>query len=168
LKLPSLCAKISTVDRFLKKIPHDFPVTERPYKEMAEKAGVSEEELLERLEQLKEEGTIRRVAAILYHRKALYTHNAMVVWKVGESDTERIGRIMASFPEVSHCYERDTGGFWEYTLYTMIHGKDMGSCLDTVKRMSEKTGITEFEIFLSKREFKKTSLSVEDDAGSDG
>jgi siroheme decarboxylase len=155
------------VNRFLKKIPHDFPVTERPYREMAEKAGVSEEELLRRLEELKKDGTIRRVAAILYHRKALYTHNAMVVWKVEEGDVERIGGILASFPEVSHCYERETGGFWDYTIYTMIHGKDMDECQDAVRRMSEKTGIREFEIFLSKREFKKTSLSVEDDAESD-
>jgi len=152
------------MDPFLKKLPYDFPITERPYKEMAEKIGMSEGEFIERLRHLGREGTVRRVAAILYHRKALYTHNAMVVWKVEEEDMERAGEIMASFPEVSHCYERDTGGFWEYTLYTMIHGKDMDACMDVVKRISEKTGIKEFEVFLSKREFKKTSLSVEDDA----
>ena len=168
MKPLSLCAKISTVNRLLKKIPHDFPVVEKPYEEMAAKAGVSEEELLQRLKGLKQDGTIRRVAAILYHRKALYTHNPMVVWKVDEGDTERVGGILASFPEVSHCYERETGGFWDYTIYTMIHGRSMGECLETVKRMSQETGIREFEIFLSKREFKKTSLSVEDDADSDG
>jgi DNA-binding Lrp family transcriptional regulator len=148
-------------------IPQDFPITERPYEEMAANAGVSEEEFLERLEKLKKESVIRRVAAILYHRKVLYTHNAMVVWKVDENETERIGWVMASFPEVSHCYERDNGGFWEYTLYTMIHGKNMDNCMDTVRRISEKTGIKEFEIFLSKREFKKTSLSVEEDVRLD-
>jgi len=167
LKPLSLCAKISTVNRFLKKIPHDFPLVEKPYEEMAGRAGLTEGDLLRRLRALKEEGTIRRVAAVLYHRKALYTHNVMVVWKVEEEDTERIGEILASFPEVSHCYERETGGFWDYTIYTMMHGKSMEECLETVKRMSEETGIKEFRLFLSKREFKKTSLSVEDDADSD-
>ncbi len=152
------------MDPFLKKIPHNFPLSERPYKVMAENVGMSEEEFIKRLKDLRSEGTVRRVAAILYHRKALYTHNAMVVWKVEERDMERVGESMASFPEVSHCYERETGGYWEYTLYTMIHGKDLEACMDVVKRMSEKTGIKEFEVFLSKREFKKTSLSVEEEA----
>ena len=150
----------------MKKIPHDFPLTERPYREMAARAGVSEEELLHRLKELRKNGTIRRVAAVLYHRKMSYTHNAMVVWKVEEEDVERIGGILASFPEVSHCYERETAGFWDYTIYTMVHGRNMDECKDAVRRMSEKSGIKEYEMFLSKREFKKTSLSVEDEADS--
>ena len=161
-----VCVRISAMDRFLKKIPQDFPIIERPYQEMAEKAGMSEETFMEQLERLKREGVIRRVAAALHHRRALYTHNAMVVWKAEEKEIGRAGVIMASFPEVSHCYERETGGFWEYNLYTMIHGKDMEACMDVVRRISEKTGITDYEMFLSKREFKKTSLSVEDGTDS--
>ncbi|HEY3278160.1 MAG TPA: hypothetical protein VGJ94_16200 [Syntrophorhabdaceae bacterium] len=158
-------AKIRHVDPFLKSIPHDFPLTERPYKEMGDILGVSEEEVISRLKELRSKGTLRRVAAVLYHRKASYTHNAMVVWKVDEKDVERTGAIMASFPEVSHCYERDGGGFWDYNLYTMIHGKNMEACIDVVRRISEKTGVHEYEIFVSKREFKKTSLSADDFPG---
>ena len=164
MKPLSQCVRINGMDSFLKKIPQDFPIAERPYQEMARKAGMSEEAFMEGLVRLKKEGVIRRVAAALHHRKALYTHNAMVVWKAEAEEIERAGKIMASFPEVSHCYERETGGYWEYTLYTMIHGKDMEACTDVVRHISEKTGITDYEIFLSKREFKKTSLSVEDEA----
>jgi siroheme decarboxylase len=157
-----LICKNKRVDPLLRKIPHNFPVVERPYKEMAEKIGINEEELIEQLKRFKEEGTIRRVAAVLSHRKASYTHNAMVVWKVDDRDMERVGGLMASFPEVSHCYERDSGGYWAYTLYTMVHGKDLDGCMDAVRRMSRKTGVKDYEVFLSGREFKKTSLSVED------
>ena len=93
--------------KILKSVPGDFPIIDRPYKEMADKAGISEAELLSELNKLKEEGIIRRIAAILYHRKALYTHNAMVVWKVMDDDVERVGGVMALIPEVSHCYERE-------------------------------------------------------------
>ena len=163
MKPVGVCARINCMDGFLKKIPHNFPVTERPYEEMAGKIGVAEGELIERLQGFMRDGMVRRVAAVLYHRKALYTHNAMVVWKVDEDDMERVGEIMASYPEVSHCYERDGGGFWDYTLYTMIHGKDMESCMDAVRRMSERAGVRDFRVFLSRREFKKTSFSVHDD-----
>jgi len=119
-----------------------------------------EADLISGIARLKREGMIRRIAAILYHRRAAYTHNAMVVWKATEPDVERIGEVMASFPEVSHCYERDTGGYWEYNLYTMIHGKSLKDCEQIARRISEKTGVKDFKMFLSKREFKKTALRV--------
>jgi DNA-binding Lrp family transcriptional regulator len=144
----------------LRHVPSDFPITENPYREMAEKHHMSETDLISGLIKLKQEGIIRRIAAILYHRRAAYTHNAMVVWKVKGADVERIGTVMASFPEVSHCYERETGGYWNYNLYTMLHGKSQKDCEDIAKRISEKTGTKEFKMFFSKREFKKTALRV--------
>jgi len=150
----------SSIDKVLKEMVFDFPISGRPYMEMAEKIGISGEELIDILRYLKKKGVIRRVAAILYHRKASYTHNAMVVWKVEEKDIERVGKIMASFSEVSHCYERDTGGYWDYNVYTMVHGESMEGCRGVIKRISKKTGIKVFKMFLSKREFKKTSLMV--------
>jgi DNA-binding Lrp family transcriptional regulator len=140
------------MNAILKKVPDDFPITERPFRDVAEMKGITEEELLESLKNLRREGTIRRFAAILFHRKAAYTHNAMVVWRVPEDEAQETGPVMAAFPEVSHCYERETGGYWDYTLYTMIH------CVDIVRRISEKVGVKDFRMFLSKREFKKTAL----------
>lgn len=146
--------------KVLAKIPSQFPLTERPYKEMAEIIGISEEELIGTLKSMKASGIVRRVAAALAHRKAAYAHNAMVIWKVNEKDMERIGAVMASFSEVSHCYERGTGGYWAYNLYTMVHGKHYEDCIQSVERMAHKTGISDYRIFFSKREFKKTSFSV--------
>lgn len=152
--------KINAVEQILKKLPSDFPLTKNPYKKIALGIGISEDELIERLARLKKEGVIRRIAAILYHRKVSYTHNAMVVWNTGVSDAEKIGEIMASFPEVSHCYERGRGGYWEYNLYTMIHGRNAGECNDIAQRISEKIGIKDYQMFFSKREFKKIALTV--------
>jgi siroheme decarboxylase len=144
----------------LKSVPGDFPIIEKPYKEMADKAGISETELLSVLNKLKKEGIIRRIAAVLYHRKALYTHNAMVVWKVRDEDVDRAGGIMASIPEVSHCYEREKGGYWDYNVYTMIHGKSLEDCKEIAGRIAARTGIKDFQMFFSKREFKKIPLRV--------
>ncbi|OPY71549.1 MAG: hypothetical protein A4E63_01505 [Syntrophorhabdus sp. PtaU1.Bin050] len=150
-------------DRILKAIPYDFPLTERPYRDIAAKAGVNEKDLIETLSSLKAGGLIRRVAAILHHRKAAYTCNVMVVWSVPEGDVDRIGQVMASFPEVSHCYERGRGRYWDYNIFTMVHGRSSEECADTVKRISKETGISDFKLFASKREFKKTSLVVNND-----
>ena len=147
-------------DTIVKAIPYDFPLTERPYRDIAVGAGVSEEELIETLSNLRADGFIRRIAAILYHRRTAYTCNVMVVWRVPEEDVDRIGRVMASFPEVSHCYERGRAGYWDYNVFTMVHGRSSEECTDTVKRISTETGIGDFELFASKRAFKKTSLMV--------
>lgn len=146
--------------KVLEKIPHDFPVVEKPYDAMARHIGISGKDLVDTLKRLQAEGAVRRVAAVLYHRRAFYTHNAMVVWRVEDDDIDRVGSIISSFPQVSHCYERDRGGYWGYNLFSMIHGKRLQDCTDVVKSISEKTGIKDFQIFFSKREFKKISFSV--------
>ena len=127
---------------------------------MAETIGSSEHELIATLKSLKASGIVRRVAAVLAHRKVTYSHNAMVLWKVDEKDVEKIGTVMASFPEVSHCYERDTGGYWAYNLYTMVHGKHYEDCMKSIEHIAHETGICDYRVLFSKREFKKTSFSV--------
>jgi siroheme decarboxylase len=144
----------------LKKIPLQFPLVNRPYKEMAETIGMKEDDLISTLKSLKTSGVLRRTAAVLYHRKVSYSYNTMVVWKVDEKDVEKTGAVMASFPEVSHCYERDTGGYWPYNLYTMVHGKCYEDCMKSIECVADTTGINDYRIFFSKREFKKTSFSM--------
>jgi DNA-binding Lrp family transcriptional regulator len=146
--------------KILAKMASQFPLTDRPYKEMAETIGISEHELIDTLKSLKTSGVLRRVAAMLAHKKVAYSHNAMVVWKVDEKNVEKVGAVMASFPEVSHCYERDTGGYWVYNLYTMVHGKHYEDCMKSIECIARKTGISDYRILFSKREFKKTSFSV--------
>jgi DNA-binding Lrp family transcriptional regulator len=84
----------------------------------------------------------------------------MVVWNVRDDDIDRAGGIMASFPEVSHCYEREKGGYWDYNVYTMIHGKSLEDCKQIAGRISDRTGIKDFQMLFSKREFKKIPLRV--------
>ncbi|MCX7965558.1 MAG: hypothetical protein N2596_02895 [Syntrophorhabdaceae bacterium] len=146
--------------QFLKNIPEDFPLNIEPYDVLAKNCSMKTEDLIIRLKDMIKAGTIRRIAAVLYHRNVSYICNAMVVWMVDEKEIDEIGKEMSLFPEVSHCYERDTGGYWKYNLYTMIHGRSKKECIEIVKRMSKQTGITDFKIFFSKREFKKTSVRV--------
>lgn len=165
-RLPVICnnrAMRSDAERVLAKVPADFPLVETPYEALGKVAGISGEALIESLKQLREKGVIRRIAAILYHRRASYTHNAMVVWRVAEEAMEKAGTMMAAHPKVSHCYQRERGGYWDYSLYTMVHGRSAAECLSVVKALAEETGVDDFKIFFSKRELKKTALVVSDE-----
>ena len=61
-----------------------------------------------RLESLRERNGLRRVAAILFHRRAGFSANGMGVWEVPEGEILDTGRRMAAFRGISHCYQRPT------------------------------------------------------------
>ncbi len=82
----------------------DIPVCRRPYLEMAERIGITEEEFIKILSGLNDRNMIRRFGATLKHQKSGFKANAMVAWKVPEERVEEVGNIMASFHEITHCY----------------------------------------------------------------
>ncbi len=140
-------------------IQGDLPLCERPFADLAERAGMSEEALLERIRALKERGVIRRFGATLRHQEAGFQSNAMVAWLVPEDRVEETGRAMARFQEVTHCYQRRPQCDWKYNLYTMIHGDSREECRLIAERMAVKTGVQEYALLFSEREFKKTSMA---------
>ena len=92
----------------------------------------------------------------------------MVAWKVHEDRIEAVGKMMAGFKQVSHCYRRNPTSDWPYNLYTMIHAKDEASCRETARKMSEKSGVDNFTLLFSHRELKKTSMHYfSEDPGSE-
>jgi DNA-binding Lrp family transcriptional regulator len=136
----------------------DIPIIERPYKQIAVRLGIEEDRLLDILRDLGRRGIIRRFGATLRHQKSGYRSNAMVAWQVDEDCIDDVGRTMASFKAVSHCYRRNPTGQWPYNLYTMVHGKDEAGCRKTAARMALKTGVQRYQLLFSRRELKKTSM----------
>lgn len=141
----------------------DMPVEKYPYRVIAEKAGTDEETVLSVLRDLNDRGIIRRFGATLRHQKTGFTANAMVAWRVDENRVEEVGKLMASFDEVSHCYRRNPAKDWPYNLYTMVHASDELSCRKIVATISEKTAADGYEILFSRKELKKTSMQYFDD-----
>lgn len=139
-------------------VQRDIPLTPRPFLKLAQEVGISEEEFISRVQECLDKGYIRRFGAALRHREAGITANGMGVWVVPPSERERVGRIMASFKEVTHCYERPSFDGWPYNLFTMIHGRTRDECLEVARRISEATGIKEYRLLFSYREFKKESM----------
>jgi len=144
--------------RLIAELQGDLPDSLRPYQIIAQKLGVTEQWVLRKVEEWFRKGYIRRIGAILYHRQVGFKANTMVVWKVPKNQVYQVGEIMASFPEISHCYERVTYPNWQYNLYTMIHGKTKKDCEQIVKRIGQKTGISDYQLLYSRREFKKQSM----------
>ncbi len=114
---------------------------ERPYDEAAAELGIETEALLERLRAMVDRKILRRVAAILYHRRAGFSANGMGVWKVPEEEIMEAGARMASFRGISHCYQRPTYEDWPYSVFTMAHGRSKEECDAILDSIAEECGI---------------------------
>ncbi|HEX4032967.1 MAG TPA: Lrp/AsnC family transcriptional regulator [Solirubrobacteraceae bacterium] len=141
----------------------DMPVIPEPYVDAAASLGMSVAELLEHMEGMRERGLLRRVAAILYHRRAGFSANGMGVWKVPPERVAELGPRMASFRGISHCYERPTYADWPYSIFTMAHGRSKEECDAVLDAIELDSGIAERATLYSSTEFKKIRLLYFDD-----
>jgi len=148
----------------IKALQKDIAVTSEPFKSVTEALNISYERLFEIAKELKESGVMRRFATILNHRKAGFGANAMSVWSVPEAKGEEIGRQLAAFSAVSHCYLRPRYPNWPYNLFAMVHAKTQEACDKLIEEMAQETGLSEYSKLYSTREFKKQRLVYFDDA----
>jgi DNA-binding Lrp family transcriptional regulator len=133
-------------------------VTPEPFDAAATQLGITQERLFEHLESMRERRALRRVAAILFHRRAGFSANGMGVWRVPEERILELGPRMASFRGISHCYQRPTYADWPYSVFTMAHGRSKEECDAILDSIAEDTGIEDRRTLYSSTEFKKVRL----------
>jgi DNA-binding Lrp family transcriptional regulator len=136
----------------------DMPIVAEPYVAAASELGVTVPALLEHLEGMRERGLLRRVAAILFHRRAGFSANGMGVWKVADERVLEIGPQMAAYRGISHCYQRPTYADWPYSIFTMAHGRSKDECDAILDAIADAFGIAERATLYSSTEFKKVRL----------
>jgi DNA-binding Lrp family transcriptional regulator len=141
-----------------------MPAIQEPYAPAAERLGVTVETVLARLGSLRERGGLRRVAAILYHRRAGFSANGMGVWAVPDGHVLETGKRMAAFRGISHCYQRPTSPDWPYSIFTMAHGRSKEECDAILDSIAAATGIEDRATLYSSTEFKKVRMLYFTDA----
>ena len=135
-------------------------VADRPYDAAAERAGMRLDRFLGHLSEMVERKLLRRVAAILYHRRAGFSANGMGVWRVPEEKILDAGSRMAAVRGVSHCYERPTYADWPYSVFTMAHGRSKEECDAVLDGIADEHGLhgDDRAVLYSSTEYKKIRL----------
>ena len=151
----------------IRALQGDMPVVSEPYAAGAAAVGMSQQAFLDHLSRMQERGILRRVAAILYHRRAGFSANGMGVWQVPDEQIADIGRRMAAVRGISHCYQRPTYADWPYSVFTMAHGRSKEECDAVLDAIAEQTGISQRATLYSSTEFKKIRLLYFTDAFKD-
>jgi siroheme decarboxylase len=142
----------------IRALQGDLPVIAEPYAPAAAHLGISQDRLLAHLTGMQERRLLRRVAAILFHRRAGFSANGMGVWKVPDDRILELGMRMAAFRGISHCYQRPTYADWPYSVFTMAHGRSKEECDAILDSIAADTGVTERATLYSSTEFKKIRL----------
>lgn len=144
--------------KIVKRLQEDIPIVEEPYKQIASEIGISQKELMDKIDEFLKKGVLRRFGAIVRHTNVGFKSNVLVVWKVPEDKIEQVVKIMTSFKEISHCYKRKSCRKWQYNIYTMIHGENKACCENTICNIVKLSGVKEFEALYTLRELKKKSM----------
>ena len=137
----------------------DLALDPHPFAAAARALDTTVEGLIEELRELQKRGYLRRFAAIVRHRKAGFSANAMVAWNVPEATILEIGQAMARYTAISHCYQRPTYEDWPYNLFTMIHARKKTECDEFVTLLAERHGLADCAVLYSTAELKKVRLT---------
>ena len=142
----------------IRELQEDLPMTSRPFDAIADRLGLTTSALFDTAKRFQEIGIMRRFSAVLHHRRAGFMANAMAVWVVPEDQSQDIGITMAQNPAVTHCYQRPTFEDWPYTHFTMVHATSKSGCEEVIQQISSDTGISDYLVLYSTREYKKTRV----------
>jgi DNA-binding Lrp family transcriptional regulator len=140
-----------------------LPLVERPYAAVAAAVGLSEQEVLGRIERMLDAGVIRRIGAVPNHYALGVTANAMTVWDVVDAEAERLGAWIGAFDFVSHCYLRPRHlPVWPYNLFAMVHAASREEVREKAQRIAALLGSAcrRSDILFSTRILKKTGLRL--------
>ncbi len=154
----STLPKDETQTRLIAEIQSGLPIVEEPYKEIADKLSISEEDVIRRIKIMLTTGTIKRMGVIVRHHELGYRANAMLVWDIADEQVNKFGTLLSQENCVTLCYQRPRHlPHWPYNLFTMIHGKDTSSVKQCINDIVEKHSLQNMPkaTLFSTRRFKQ-------------
>ena len=130
--------------RIINAFQHDFPLHPRPFAQIGEKLGMSEDDVLAIVGDLREKGVLSRVGAVVAPNRA--GASTLAAMAVPEERLDEVARCVSACPEVNHNYERE----YRLNLWFVVAAKDRETVLKTLKRISSDTGLETIELPLVK------------------
>lgn len=153
-----------TDQSILRELEPGMPMIQQPFAEIGKRTGITEDEVISRIQRMKDTGIIRKIRARINQREIGIVANALVAWNVHEG-WDGYSRL-AALPGVSHCYLRKpVPGKWEYSVYTVHHNRTESEVYFIVSQFAGKEGITDYQVLFSTEELKRVPAVRIDETG---
>lgn len=143
--------------RLLRELQHHFSIVAQPYAQLAERLGTSEEDIISRVQALKEGGLIRKIGPV-FEPGRLGAVSALVAMKVARDRIEAVAEAASAYPEVTHNYEREG----EVNLWFTIIARDRARLEQVFGDIAAAPGVEQAHLLPAERRFK---IHVEFDPG---
>jgi DNA-binding Lrp family transcriptional regulator len=141
-----------------------LPLTPHPYSEVGNQIGVTAEVVMDRMQEMLDNGIIRRIGIIPNHYKLGFKSNGMTVWDVPDDQIDQLGEAVGQLEFVSHCYQRPRHlPDWPYNLFAMVHGKTRNEVFTKTEEIRTLLGdaVQAYEILFSKKILKKSGFRLQ-------
>ena len=151
-------AQLASAEDLIEVIQSGLPLVARPYQEIAQRLGWSEQLVIEKLKTMVDGGIIKRLGIVVRHHELGYRANAMVVWDVTDDQIDKIGQQLGMQDCVTLCYQRPRMlPEWPYNLFCMVHGRNREEVLECIATMTEGLGLESIPhtVLFSGRRFKQ-------------
>ena len=156
---------IDDVDRaVMQALSEGMAPTARPFADLAERLGQSEEVVIDRVQKLASAGILSRIGLIVRHRALGWRANAMCVFDVPPDRIAECGTALTAVQGVTLCYERrPVADVWPYTLYCMIHGRSRAETLDVLSqaRVAAHLVTYDYRVLFSTRCFRQRGALID-------
>lgn len=143
-----------TQERILTALQEGISVVSEPFNALSE-GETSVKEVLKVIRRLIAGGVIRRLGAVVDHRKLGFTANVLFACRVDGDKIIEAGQQLAGLRIVSHCYQRRPFEGWPYNLFAMMHGTSLGEIQRAIDSFLESEKIDAFALLPTVRELKK-------------
>ena len=127
--------------RIINAFQGGFPIAERPFAEAAMRVGIEEDELIERIEEMLEAGTLTRFGP-LYNAEAMGGALTLAALAVPVERYDEVAAIVNAFPEVAHNYER----VHALNMWFVIATDDPARASAVIEAIEAKTGLTVYDM----------------------
>lgn len=121
--------------RLLNEFQRDFPLTPTPYADIADRLGISETSVIERLRALQTAGTVSRVGPVFRPNRIGASTLAAMAVPLGHLDA--VAALVSAYAAVNHNYEREH----DYNLWFVAAAADEAQLAVVLADIAQRTGI---------------------------
>jgi DNA-binding Lrp family transcriptional regulator len=142
--------KLDTIDKaILNRIQSDFPIDSRPYKSIARELGLAEQEVIQRVQALKDEGIIRRIGGNFVPHKVGFV-STLCAAKVPEDQIDAFAAVVNKYTGVTHNYQRENA----FNIWFTFIASSREEIAQNLARISKEPGVTTILNLPATRVFK--------------
>ncbi|HZJ85472.1 MAG TPA: AsnC family transcriptional regulator [Syntrophomonadaceae bacterium] len=138
-------------------LQENYPLEINPYALIAGELGITEAEVLKRIGQLKDDGIIRRIGAIIDARSMGF-YSTLCATTVSEDRIEEVAKIINQRPEVTHNYIREH----ELNIWFTLTASSHETVLDIIRDLEKAAKIEVFAMPAQKTYKIRVALEMGD------